>query len=113
MATEFRLGDADRERFGGPEWFGIDHAALTDMTFERLRDIEAQMRVDGVPGVLDVHKVDDDLVRTKAMIWLARQTHGLTEPSYAEFDFRPLLALSRQVEKPDPLAESSEPPSEE
>lgn len=113
MATEFRLCDEDREKFGGPEWVAFDIAHLDDMPLDEIDVLEKQI-IDraGVSMVVLIARefANGTLIGQTCVLWLARQLAGITEPSLAEFNIKPRRIKMRAV-KPsgdvDPPAPAS------
>lgn len=79
---ELRLGDADRARYGGPEWLPFDVDQVMDTPADRLEDIEDEI------GRSMEHIIDEmgrETARARrACAWLALAQSGVNVP-WAEF----------------------------
>lgn len=95
MATEFRLCDEDRAKFGGPEWVMFDEADLDDVDSVTLADYEARLGIQF--HILYAYDEPRNSIRWQAaQIWLARQMAGVDTPDL--WDFRIKV---RKVERRD------------
>ena len=76
-----RLGDADRERLGAPEWVEYDTARM------RLGEVRALKQQTGMtPKQLAERIKDDDYEALGALVWLALVKAAVSVP-FDELDF--------------------------
>lgn len=76
-----RLGDADRERLGAPEWVGYDTARM------RLGHVRALKQQANMTPEQLAERLDDDFHEAlAALVWLALLESGVEVP-FAELDF--------------------------
>jgi hypothetical protein len=80
-----RLCDADRQRFGGPEWVTYDEDYYMDLPASALMALEEEMGMSIGEAIRGAAR--QTAAGTKAALWLARRRAGLKEP-FAEFDPR-------------------------
>lgn len=95
MIYEFNLSEADRERFGGPEWVPMDQDALADLDYDTLVALERPMfQADrlSIAILLAQEWPAFTLLGIRGMHWLARQMSGLDEPGWDEF--KPNMVMS-------------------
>lgn len=79
---ELRMADADRARYGGPEWMPFDVARLLDTPADVLEQWEAEI---GCPMELIIREMSDDTARAqRACAWLTLRQHGIEVP-WADF----------------------------
>lgn len=103
LTQRIRLGDEDRQIYGGPEWLVYDEAVYDDMPASQLKKLEdamgfsmAWLRQRGIPT--------GSAEGIQARAWLARQAaEGLAEPTYQAFDIRPMKVTFEA----GPLAETT------
>lgn len=117
MKLEIRLGDADRERFGGDEWLEFDPTVYDDMPLDELEAIERQIGM-SLWDLLHNGGLRNSARSIKAGAWLARQQAGLPSLSFAAFDVKPMQVgtrLNRQavvpLESDSPTPGETEPES--
>ena len=81
------MGDADRERYGGPEWVEFDIDRLLDMPASELHELEAAMDV----TIAEIVALRDrrSAQALRAQVWIARRMAGVEE-SFTDFDPAPL-----------------------
>lgn len=106
-----RMCDADRERYGGPEWVEISMAEILDeeaglielLNSRRAWDLSLGEFIDGVTR---------GMIRpTQAMIWLARRKVGCTDDPLT---FRPKIHRHsgvEYVELPSERGDDADPPA--
>lgn len=109
---EIRLGDADRQTYGGPEWQPLHAGLFVDMRASTMTAWEDQCPL----RILDLLAGDFDrkaAVNLRAMAWYARMAGGVDTHSFDEFDpallqldLRPLV-LRPEVADVDPPSSSS------
>lgn len=93
VVTWLRMGDADRERYGGPEWVPFDIGALFDAP---ARELEAYEAATGVAMFLVLTEFATHGARaTRAALWIARRRAGVTGERWDDFDPRPLQVVRR------------------
>lgn len=107
-AVEIKLCDEDREKYGGPEWMTFDLAEYTSMDGDKLIALEAGMGMSFF-RLRRIEAPEGTMRGTKAMVWLARQRAGLTEPGFDKLNVKLNLVLQRAAgdDDPDPLTETS------
>jgi hypothetical protein len=106
----FRLSDADRERFGGPEWVELDPDALLNVPASQLAQWEAEFHP---LTVLQAVNGRNSAAGLRALMWLARKFVGVEEQSFSEFDPAVLAAKLVQNEPSDSGKSPGSPPSSE
>lgn len=120
MALEYRLGDADRERLGCPEWLPLD---LLDVTLDDLTELSDRFVFDleAWPDVFFGPKDEDGEYKPpkwalRAAIWMALRQWG---GSFVSWDDVGKLAILRvtsrtgdQGKAPDPSDSSGSTPPE-
>lgn len=117
-AIRLKLCDADRERWGGPDWTSYDDASFLHLDYDAQYALEKDMlAADGLTLVrlILVEWPRRSLLGIRGMLWITRQLAGLTEPKWADFKPNALLANVERVDGDDdipPAEGSSEPPSE-
>lgn len=83
-----RLCDADRERYGGPEWAEI---AIADIVNEETGHIEAVEEAFGLSPAEFLGRISRGSIKAyRAMIWLARRKAGCVDDPRR---FRPLTQV--------------------
>lgn len=93
-----RMGDADREKLGGPEWVSLDVGALVDAPGSELSAWEAET---GIPLYLMLHELPSNGSRaTRMALFIARRKAGVTE-SWDEFDPATLRVQKREKRPPE------------
>lgn len=101
-----RLGDEDRESFGGPEWVRFDESELDDQPFSVLAQFETQMDT-----TLDFLLLVDKVARTErwkvAQVWLGRKLAGIDTPKWVDFDVKP-RKIQFQEEAVEPAVEADD-----
>lgn len=112
-----RLTDADRERYGGPEWLDTDAALawLNGLPFDELDAIEKQMRPElGVVLLrfMAYEAYSDSLSAFRGRAWLALRQAGV---DIALAEFKPdIVRIGWRPEDPadaDPPADGASSPS--
>jgi hypothetical protein len=100
---QLRMCDADRERYGGPEWLDYDAAVLDDTPCDELEDIEAQT------GVVLFRAVQEPeaAAALRLWLWLALARAGV---DIAWPDFTP-RTMKLRVRSGDADPPASAPPS--
>lgn len=116
MKLSFRLSDADREKYGGDEWVHLDTDRLADLGYDRLDELERDIRRDddtSIARILALEWPRTSMLGYRGMAWLARQASGLDKPAWRGFKPDVMNATFRvNVGDADPPASgSSEPPS--
>jgi hypothetical protein len=108
MAVKFRMCDADREQFGGPEWALFQDSDYLDMRASALMKLEEAL---GMPlGSAMREFARGTTVGAKAILWLARHRAGVTE-TFDEFDPRVLALQVETVEDPEDGGDAGDPPA--
>jgi hypothetical protein len=88
------MGDADRERWGGPEWMPFDVAALLDTPADVLERWESEV---GCAMELIIREMADDTARAqRACAWITLRQHGIEVP-WVEFTPATLRMRTRTV----------------
>lgn len=103
LKGQLRLTDADRERYGGPEWLDLDLDCVT---------IEEAEAIDEAGG--DWTDVDTSTAKgTKTRIWLALYRANAKPPAFDEFSFNVIGLRGRSEGKDEGSADesSSTPPT--
>ncbi len=114
---EVRIGDEDRERYGGPEWLPLDLSELMSRPMIEQSALEQQMTDNGGISLFRL-RYGDEWREEKAVVrislpWLARQQAGLTEPRLADFRIdHGQIAIRVQRGPAVPLDEDSPTPGE-
>lgn len=93
----FRLTEADRETYGGPEWVNFDLPRAVELEVDLLEQIEdatGYTIMIGLPAALDT----GSLKAIRAAVWLARHIAGIHEPPFNQFKPRLLEADTEWVE---------------
>lgn len=103
--------DADRERYGGPEWVSFDVDALQDMPASALHEIEAAM--DMTIAEILVLRDRRSARSLRAQVFIARRLAGVDE-KWDDFD--PAVLRLRAVTdladtQDDPGKDEAPPPS--
>lgn len=95
-AVRLRLCDADREKFGGPEWVTFDGDELDDQPNSVLLDFENELNT----TIEFLYRVDRPAQTARwmaARVWLARKMAGVETPSYKDFEIRPRKVIVEVV----------------
>lgn len=111
MTTLLRLGDADREKFGGPEWIEFDARALDDIPFDVQHPWEEQMGI-SIPMLL-LRFAEMRAIGIKGMIWLGRQLAGIEAPGFKAFNIQVRQVRVKKAADADPPGRGSEAQSSE
>jgi len=83
-----RMSDADRERYGGPEWVEV---AIADIVNEETGHIEAVEEAWGLSPAEFISRISRGSIKSlRAMIWLARRKAGCVDNPRT---FRPLTQV--------------------
>lgn len=80
----FRLCEADRKEYGGPDWVEFALEKAVDLPVELLEEIEAATGYTilvTLPAAMD----RGELKAVRAAVWLARHIAGVHEPAFAAF----------------------------
>jgi len=90
MRFEIRLGDADRDKYGGDEWLEFDPSVYDDMPLAQQAALERQMIAGGGVSLYQLLRPGGQINRETAIgrtsvAWLARQQAGLVEPTFEKF----------------------------
>jgi hypothetical protein len=118
MATiKFRLCEADRERWSGPEWTVYDDEPFLKLDYDALAALEKDMLAEDGLSLVKLIVVEwprRSLLGIRGMVWITRQLGGLAEPKWRDFKPDCLLVDVERVEGDAvPLPDgSSLPPSE-
>lgn len=94
---EFRLDDADRDTYGGPEWTVFDMDKVVDLPVDLLEQVEdatGYTLLVGFPDALG----RGSLKAVRAAVWLARHCAGIHEPTFEQFKPNMLKATTRDPE---------------
>jgi hypothetical protein len=91
-----RLGDADRERIGCPEWLEYDPAAATLAEHRKLRQVGFSIQT------LGERLQEQDLDAVAALVWLALVRAG-ADVSFEDLDFA-LAELEMRADDPNQSA---------
>jgi hypothetical protein len=119
MKVRFQQTTEDRERYGGDEWIHIDTNQLPSLGYDRLAELERDMKHyddTSLARILSVEWSTTSMLGMRGVLWLARQTSGLDKPAWN--DYKPdvlgtYFVIDRGGDQADPPAGgSSEPPSE-
>lgn len=107
-AVEIKLCDEDREKYGGDEWLPFDSAEYASMDGDKLIALEDGMGMSFF-RLRRVEIPNMTMRATKAIVWLARQRAGLTEPTFDKLNVKLNLVSRRAAgdEDPDPLTGTS------
>lgn len=107
-AIEIKLCDEDRGKYGGPEWMTFDLSEYASMDGDKLIALEAGMNMSFF-RLRRIEAPEGTARGTKAMVWLARQRAGLTEPTFDKLNVKLGLVQNRAAgdDDPDPLTETS------
>lgn len=100
MMLRFRLCEADRERYGGPEWLDFDLGRAVDLEtglLESVEDATGYTILRTLPEALD----RGELKAIRAALWLARHIAGIHEPPFSMFTPNLLRAESEMVPAAD------------
>lgn len=81
------LATADRERYGGPEWFALDEGALNDMPAGDLEQWENELLAHGMTIASTLSEFDRlaSVRSSRAMLWLGLRQAGVVV-AYTAFD---------------------------
>lgn len=101
----FRLSDADRERYGGPDWFGLDLDALLDLPASKLADWEREIRPLTIVEIIDDYASAASL---RAIAWVARKLAGVDHVPFEDFD--PAVLRMRMMKTPPEEQGKEQPP---
>jgi hypothetical protein len=101
----YRLCDADRDEYGGPEWLELDPDALLDFRASQLAAWEKDMGQTIVSVVSQGRNESANAIR--GQLWIALKLAGVNL-EWAEFDPRALKAELRR--EPPGTAAGKEPP---
>lgn len=99
-----RLCDADRERYGGPEWLNLEPDGLLDVPASQLAEWEREI------GLSVMQIINDDRLSAHAVrgaTWIALRMAKVDLP-YADFD--PLTLKARLLAHP-PTTDAGKEPS--
>lgn len=95
----YRMCDADRELFGGPEWLKFDVAALYDAPAAVLEAYEREL---GFSLFRLLTELESFSARsTRGALWIALKDAGVDYLDYATFDPKPLRAKRRNEPEPE------------
>lgn len=109
MAVEIRLGNIDRERFGGPEWMLLDWSVYDDWDVDRLDQLEQAM------GGMSINQAKLAMAQMrargiKAGAWLAGRLSGdarIAAVRWEDFKILPLQVETRRPGEANPPADGS------
>lgn len=99
MAVEIRLCDADRAKFGGPEWLLLDWSVYDDWDIDRLDQLEQAM------GGMSINQAKLAMAQMrargiKAGAWLAGRLSGDAKLSAVAWDAFKILPLQVETRRP-------------
>lgn len=101
-----RMGDEDRERYGGPEWAGFDVRAAYNWPSTKLEEYEAET---GYPMFLVLANLPQYASKaTRVALFVARREAGVSE---RWVDFDPQTIQVKRREEPPAEAGPTEPPA--
>lgn len=104
---QLRMSDADRDRYGGPEWLDYDAAVLDDTPCDELAKIEAQTGVVLYEAVQEPNAA----AALRVWLWLALSRAGV-DVAWPDFTPRTLRLRIRSGDAGPPAsAPPSTPPS--
>lgn len=109
MALEIRLGDADWEKFGGPEWLTVNQEAIDDLPFDQIDKLEREMDMSITAWRIELTRLSAR--GRKGLAWLARQMSGdeaLKVPGYAAFNIQPMKIRYRGGDQDPPASGSAD-----
>jgi hypothetical protein len=98
-----RMGDEDRERYGGPEWAGFDVRAAYNWPSTKLEEYEAET---GYPMYLVLMNLPQWASKAgRVALFVARREAGVTE-RWVDFDPQ-MLQVKRREEPPTDTANAA------
>lgn len=110
-----RLCDADRERYGGPEWVELSAVDLMDEETGLIEQVEEQW---GLAPPEFLHGIGRDSTKAlRALVWLARRKAGCLDPvatfkpkvqGWSGVIYEPLPAEEKAAADADPPANRAE-----
>lgn len=114
---KLRLCDADRQKWGGPEWTFYDDETFLNLDYDRLAVLERDMLDADKLTLIKLVLIEwprRSILGIRGMLWLTRQMAGAHEPKWNDFKPNVLQADVERVEGDViPPPDGSSPPHSE
>lgn len=102
MRYELSLHADDRERYGGPEWFTFDDAAVDDAAADELELLETQLLPHDLSLIQALAEWRHNLTArsVRVVLWLGLHQAGVTV-AYADFTPKVMVARMKNLDLPE------------